>query len=125
MLTLSEVLVVQHVVRRVALHAVHAEDLHHGVAEAAHGLLGGALDEHHHLVPAHHLAQRLLHARGGGAQEPGADGPQTPHTGPEQVVHLRRDVYRSIDFACLFVCLFVCLVVVNKRERGEAGGLAG
>ncbi|KFQ99437.1 hypothetical protein Y956_05079, partial [Nipponia nippon] len=49
-LTLAEVGVLQDVVRAVVLHAVQAQDLHDGVAEAAEGLRRAALHEHHHRV---------------------------------------------------------------------------
>ena len=70
LLTLSEVLVLQHVVRSIVVHPVHPQDLNHGVTEATHGLSRRPLHEHHHLVLLHHLTKVFLDARRR-AQEPG------------------------------------------------------
>uniref|UniRef100_K7EYL5 Uncharacterized protein n=1 Tax=Pelodiscus sinensis TaxID=13735 RepID=K7EYL5_PELSI len=58
-LTLPEVGVLQHVVGLVVLHPVEAQDLHHGVAEAAQGLGRVALHEHDHGVRPHQALHRL------------------------------------------------------------------
>lgn len=59
-LTFSDILVIQHVISSIAVDPVHSEDLDDGVAEAAHGLCGGAFYEDHHFVLLHHLLQSLL-----------------------------------------------------------------
>jgi hypothetical protein len=58
-LTLPQLRVVQHVVGRIVANTVQPQNLHHGVAEAALGLLGRPLEEHHHLVLLHQRVQLL------------------------------------------------------------------
>lgn len=51
----------------VVLHAVQAQDLHDGVAEAAEGLRRAALHEHHHRVRPHQPLHRLPRPRAAAA----------------------------------------------------------
>ena len=75
-LTLPELGVVQHVVGRVVADAVQPQDLHHGVAEAALGLLRRPLQEDHHPVLLHQRVQVLRRAAAARARRPHARAPQ-------------------------------------------------